>query len=82
MHDQQGTELERCAKVIGLDPAGNDGARLRVVKVGRVDVTWSAPATRGRHEGQPHYAVGHKARHALRHIRLLVAGNMPLACIG
>jgi hypothetical protein len=27
-------KLERCAQVIGFDPAGNDGARLRVVNVG------------------------------------------------
>lgn len=34
---QQCAETERCAQVIRLDPAGNDGARLRVVNVGRVD---------------------------------------------
>jgi hypothetical protein len=38
VHDQQGAELERLAQVVRLDPAGNDGARLRVVNVGRREI--------------------------------------------
>jgi hypothetical protein len=69
LHHEKRAELELCAQVIRFDPAGNDGARLRVVNVGQREIG-NEP-----HGLVVHDASAHMAGHASRNARLL----MPLA---